>query len=75
MQYLFTAILDLIILKQAQEICAREAKVEKSVAAKCQHMEGFQPMEVLPTNGRITFHYLEGAIFLLTNCRSPVQPS
>ena len=28
-------------------------------------MEGFQPMEVLPTDGRITFHLLEGAKFYL----------
>ena len=29
-------------------------------------MEGFQPLEVLPTNGRNFFHQLEGAKFYLT---------
>ena len=28
----------------------------KSVVAKYQQIEGFHPMEALPTNGRITFH-------------------
>ena len=37
-----------------------------SVVAKCQQMKGFQPMEVLSTNGRITFQQLEGAKFFLT---------
>ena len=32
-----------------------------TVVAKCQQMEGFQPLEVLPTNGRVYFHQLEGA--------------
>ena len=35
----------------------------KSAVTKDQCMEGFQPMEVLPTNGWITFHKVEGANF------------
>ena len=37
-----------------------------SVVANCQQMEGFKPMEVLPTNERITFHQLEGAEIFFT---------
>ena len=31
-------------------------RIKNTVVAKCQEMKAFQPMEVLPTNGRINFH-------------------